>query len=581
MAYQVDKFNGTFLTAVEDGTIDTTTDIRFVGKNYAGYGEVQNENFLHILENFANTTAPPKAIAGQIWYDSGNKRLKFYDGSKWKIANGTETGISAPSGLDVGELWWDTSAKQLYTWSGAEFILVGPEASPDLGASAVTAQVVKDTLNTNHTILKLSASGKVIGIVSADEFTLNSTLNPIDDFTDIKKGFTLAKTNSSGVSTDFVYWGNASNALRLGGVEAANFLQKGAITFTEEIAFQDPGFNVGNAPDLRIRVENDDEVVFENRLGNPLRFRITVSASDIRNVVNITQDGVVPGATDSYILGASSSVWKEVHSTDFYGNLTGNVVGNTTGIQTGTLLANDTTVMVDADIKRIGYTGADLRGTLTGDVIGNVVGNASSADTLTAIDPSVLLPSSADKTSIPVRDSSGNITATQFIGITDKADLLKSGSSYVASATTATASTVVVRDASGDITTNLFKGTATAARYADLAEKYTTDQEYSPGTVVSVCEHEDHDVEACKVGDRALGVVSTNPAYMMNSEAEGQYIALKGRVPCKVGGKVKKGDRLVAGSNGYAVVGSGENVFGIALESNSEEGIKVIEVAVL
>ena len=50
MAYQVDKFNGTFLTSVEDGTIDTTTDIRFVGKNYAGYGEVQNENFLHLLE---------------------------------------------------------------------------------------------------------------------------------------------------------------------------------------------------------------------------------------------------------------------------------------------------------------------------------------------------------------------------------------------------------------------------------------------------------------------------------------------------------------------------------------------------
>jgi hypothetical protein len=82
MAYQVDKFNGTFLTSVEDGTIDTTTDIRFVGKNYAGYGEVQNENFLHILENFANTTPPPRGIVGQIWYDSTSteKKLKFYDG---------------------------------------------------------------------------------------------------------------------------------------------------------------------------------------------------------------------------------------------------------------------------------------------------------------------------------------------------------------------------------------------------------------------------------------------------------------------------------------------------------------------
>ena len=66
MAYEVNKFNNVFLTSVADGTIDTTTDLRLVGKNYAGYGEVQNENFVHLLENFANTTAPPKAITGQI-----------------------------------------------------------------------------------------------------------------------------------------------------------------------------------------------------------------------------------------------------------------------------------------------------------------------------------------------------------------------------------------------------------------------------------------------------------------------------------------------------------------------------------
>ena len=78
MAYEVNKFNGTFLVSVADGTIDTTTDLRFIGKNYAGYGEVQNENFLHLLENFSNTTAPPKAVTGQIWYDSGNNALKYY-----------------------------------------------------------------------------------------------------------------------------------------------------------------------------------------------------------------------------------------------------------------------------------------------------------------------------------------------------------------------------------------------------------------------------------------------------------------------------------------------------------------------
>ena len=96
MAYQVDKFNGTFLTNVPDGTIDSTTDLRFVGKNYAGYGEVQNENFLHLLENFANTTQPPKRISGQIWYDSGKKRLRFFDGSQFKVANGAALAAFKP-----------------------------------------------------------------------------------------------------------------------------------------------------------------------------------------------------------------------------------------------------------------------------------------------------------------------------------------------------------------------------------------------------------------------------------------------------------------------------------------------------
>ena len=83
MAYTVNKFDGTLIATVEDGTIDNTTNLRFIGKNYAGYGEIQNENFLHMLENFAGGTAPSRPIAGQMWYDSATAKLKFYDGSKF------------------------------------------------------------------------------------------------------------------------------------------------------------------------------------------------------------------------------------------------------------------------------------------------------------------------------------------------------------------------------------------------------------------------------------------------------------------------------------------------------------------
>lgn len=600
MAYQVDKFNGQFLVSVEDGTIDTTTDLRFVGKNYAGYGEVQNENFLHLMENFANTTAPPKVITGQIWYDTSNKKLKFYDGSRFKVAGGAEVSATAPSGLSTGDFWWDTGAKQLYAWTGTDFTLVGPETSPDLGSSTISAAVVKGTTATDvgpHTVLKVYADDKVIGIFSKTAFTLDNTQNAIEDFSVIKKGFTLAKSQT-GVSTDdYVMWGTAQNANSLGGYDSSQFLRKGENEFTSEVFFRDPGFTVGDGNDLRIRVENGDEVVVENRLGNDIIFRITVvETTDERDVAIVKSSGLVPGDDNSYTLGSIASRWSNVYSTTVTGNLVGNVTGNSTGSHTGNVLANDSQLMINGATKEIGYAGATLIGTLTGSCTGSAA-TATSASKLTDLEPSIAVPGSAVAT-VPIRDTSGNIYANQFIGTADKADRIRINNSatdpawdsgtastqYRTAKTTATAYSIAARDSGGNITAVLFDGTATAARYADLAEKYIADKEYEPGTVVSICEHEGHEVEACQWGQRAIGVVSTNPAFMMNKDLEGgTYIALKGRVPCKVVGAVKKGQRLIAGNDGTAVaaVPHANDVFAMALESSSDTGVKTIEVLVL
>jgi hypothetical protein len=591
MAYQVDKFNGTFLTSVEDGTIDSTTDLRFVGKNYAGYGEVQNENFLHLLENFANTTQPPKSVLGQIWYDSANKRLKFYNGSQFKVAGGAEVSVTAPSGLAVGEFWWDSTAKQLYTYDGSQFVLVGPEASPDLGTSSVVAQVVKDDLNNSHTILKLLAAGNCVAIINNDPaFNLSTTVNPIAGFTSpniIKKGITLASTNTAGVSqSDYLYWGTASNALRLGGVLAADYLQKGSVVFDSEISFKDPGFNLGDGNDLRIRVENSDEVIIENRLGNEITMRITVTeTTDERDVAVFNGTGIVPGTTNVYNLGSSTNKWATVFATAINSNLLANDTTTAynastkafTGSLTGNVVGTDSTVLINATTKQIGYSAANLQGTLTGNVLGNVTGTASNATSL----DSKLPATTATINTVAVRDASGNIAAVRFTGIADKADQLLVGATYRSSATTATANTIAARDASGDIYASLFQGTATAARYADLAEKYLADQEYEVGTVVVV--GGEAEVTASIAGQRAIGIVSANPAFMMNKDLEGgTYIALKGRVPVKVNGTVKKGDRLTAGDNGCAVVvNECKDVFAIALESSDNTGVKLIEAVVL
>lgn len=595
MAYQLDRYNGTFLVNVEDGSIETnSTDLRFVGKNYAGYGELQNENFLHLLENFANNTAPPKAIVGQLWYDSGTRKLKYYNGNKFKITNGAEIGIVAPTGLEPGEFWFDTSSRQLYAWTGQDFVLIGPETGPELGAAGVTSQVVKelDTGN-SFTILRLIAGGKTVGVISQDEFILDESQTPIEDFflpeglRRIKKGFNLTKTNVLGVtSNDFVFWGTAANAQRLGGVDADQYLRTGNLDFSNEASFSDVGFQLGDQNDVRLRVENNDQVVFENRLGNPITFRISVSPSDIRDVVIINRNGIEPRDTATFNLGRSGSRWNEIYGTSIFGNLTGDVQGNTVGSHRGNLLANDSIIMINAATKTIGFEGCRIEGTL----FGNITGSADSADDaarLGGIAPSAELPVISDKTSIPVRTPAGNIKATRLEGVSDQADELLVADldlgTYVQAKIVAEANTVVSRDSGANINAVLFQGTATSARYADLAEKYTCDTNYEIGTVVMI--GGEAEVTACSLGERALGVVSANPAYMMNSDlVGGTYIALKGRVPVKVIGRIRKGDRLVGTDFGAGIKATFQQyneVFAISLESNDEPGEKLIEAVVL
>jgi hypothetical protein len=327
MPYTINHYNGQTVTTVQDATVDNTLDIKLIGKNYAGYGEIQNENYVWLLENFASTNAPPNKTAGQIWYDSANKKLKFYDDSKWRTTGGAEVAATAPTGLTTGDFWWDTANDQLYAWNGTQFLLVGPQSVTGYGATQMRSRKVKDSTGVYHPIVEGLVDGTVVFVVSSANFTLDSVDNPITGFATgvLKKGITLS----------------------------------------------------------------DDSIL---------------------------------------------------------------------------------------------------------------------------------------------------------------------------------------------------QGTASAARYADLAEKYLPDADYEVGTVMMV--GGEKEVTAAKVGNRALGTISDNPAYMMNSElVGGVYVALKGRVPVKVIGPVTKGDKLEAVGNGIAgKIGPDSdpsNVFSIALETNNEPGVRLVEAVIL
>ena len=584
MAYTVNKFDGTFLTTVADGTIDTTTDIRFVGKNYAGYGEIQNENFLHLMENFANTAPPPKKLVGQLWYDTTGteKKLKFWDGTAWRTASGTTSSGTQPSGLMPGEFWWDSNAKQLYAYTGSNFVLIGPPVSPTAGVSNISV----DTID-GRVLVSIKDNDQTVAVFSSyDEFTPSS---PITNFPIIYKGITLPGV-STGRSSTFKLHGTATDADRLGGRTAAEFenLLQGIFVGTSH--FSDNGFTLGNLNNLAVRYSDSEEkLLIENRLTRPLFFRIGPN-----DIAVIASDGVIPGSNNAYNLGSLSTKWKSVYATAVNAdNLIGSLTGDVTGAITGNVRRPGGTVIVDVTNNTAGDGNTTFNGIFNGTFTGNISGSTDSAASLNGFLPSKNYNESTSQVEIVgntvvVRTINGDIHARNIIasGSVNRADKLAyDGSFYTASSIVPIGTdkrSIAARDTAGDIEARLFKGTATAARYADLAEKYLADAEYEVGTVVAVGGKAE--VTATTQGDYAIGVVSKNPAFMMNKDLEGgTYIALKGRVPVKVVGAVKKGQRLTASYNGTAVatVSYTDNVFAIALESSDNTEVKLIEAVIL
>ena len=583
MAYQVDKFNGTFLVSVEDGTIDTTTDLRFLGKNYAGYGEVQNENFLHLLENFANTSAPPRAVLGQVWYDSTNKKIKFYDGSRFRTSGGSEVSATAPSGLVAGDFWLDTSTEQLYVSNGTSFVLVGPQVAEDPGATAVEAVVVKDISNVNHTIIKFNVSSDTQYIVSKTAFTLNPSVNSITGFSEIKKGLTLINTPATGVTTDdHIYWGTASNAAKLGGFAASEYLKTTNALFPNGAKFNDIGLTLGDTDDFKVFVETGDSPIISNQLGSSgsqtITMRIVTSGGDRDYVFGA--DAIYPAANNARNLGSASARWATVFATTFNGALTGNVNGNFTGNVAGNVTGAVNGSLTGNVISSTGITVLNSgAGAGTAVYVGSVNGTASNALQLN----NKIQDATAAADTIALRDASGNLVANQFTGTATQANTLLYNGAYRTAVHTSTANTIVVRDASANIYCNVLNGTATSAQYADLAEKYLADKQYDVGTVV--CIGGTKEITAATYGNRAIGIVSGNPGFIMNSHlVGGTLVALKGRVPVKVQGTVKKGDKLVPSQNMFGTASaankSDTDYFAIALQDH-QSGSGVIEALVL
>jgi hypothetical protein len=607
MAYTIDKYNGTTVAVVEDGTIDSTLDIKLIGKNYAGYGEAQNENFVHILENFAGTSAPPRPISGQLWYNTSNKKLSFYDASttKWKTAGGSEASTSEPSNLSEGDFWFDTGNKQLYVKSGTsttEFTLIGPQGIAGLGTTQMKSMKVTDNALTpgEHAIIAGYVGGSVMFVVSADSaYTLSTASKTLlcttpggsdtSAFDVIKPGITLVNTQATTngkTASGRVFWGTAQTANGIINdlsdpsvtdpiLTSSDFVLKSGSTLSFKgppailVKFSDLGYTLGDADELEVYVDGGTgEVFFERadsdkglvfklndtlQAGNKTLFKF-LSSTQSQTLGGLAAPAFVGDVSGTANLGHPAATFNRVYASEFKG------------------------VSDKSDTLKVGASYRDAA--------------VDTAGTGTA-------------NTIAVRDTSGRLCAAAFLGNATSAttaatstnsDNLKVGASYRAAsvgvANTGTPNTIVCTSVDGDINARLFQGTATSALFADLAEKYLADDEYEVGTVVTV--GGTAEVTACQPGDRAFGAVSASPAYLMNTGLEGgTAIALKGRVPVKVFGAVKKGDRLLAYTNGCATTadvamknatiraGHFPDTFAIALENNDDTGIKLVESIIL
>lgn len=234
MSYTITLTDGAIFATIPDGTINTTSSMTLVGKNYAGYGQFINDDIIRLLENGSNTTAPGAPLQGQLWYDQTTNTMKVYTGSTFKVISGATASSTAPSVSTVaGDLWYDTVNAQLNVYSGSAWILVGPAYTGNTGVSGAIVTTITDTNAVSHVAVEMYVADAVVGIFSKDAAYTPTVAPAGGGWTGsklVQPGLTMSGT-IGGVTQ--LLQGTANNALYLGGVIASNYVQNtGNQTFT-------------------------------------------------------------------------------------------------------------------------------------------------------------------------------------------------------------------------------------------------------------------------------------------------------------------------------------------------------------
>lgn len=349
MSYKLNKTDGTILTDLVDGTVDSTSsDLTLIGRNYSGFGEFLNENFIKLLENFSSSDEPANPIRGQLWYDTSENKLKIYNGSQFTSSGGTTLSAQTPNAV-AGDLWIDTTRQQLYFFDGTgNPILAGPVYTKEQGKSGFECISVLDTQNQTRTVIMFYVQGQVAGAYSNVVFTpavsdreqLTAFVTNANPSATLQKGF-------NAVDDTFKYVGTASKAESLiinnQTVSGANFLRNDVdgITTGSLTVQNNSGITVGAGGDGKFSVE-----------GGVLTIRQTQSDKDIqfKTLSGTVKTPIYIDASQDYI-----GLWKEqpTASLDVAGDvrISGNltVEGSNTSIEVDELRVKDRTIGLSVD----------------------------------------------------------------------------------------------------------------------------------------------------------------------------------------------------------------------------------------
>lgn len=259
---------------VEDQTVNTQTSVTFVGKNYAGYGQSIAENFLHLLENFANPTAPANPVQGQLWFNSssGVNQLKVWDGVSWASTGGVKKSENAPivGNAIKGDLWVDTTSQQLYLFSGTSWILVGPSFSSG-AKTGPQIETIIDLNDASNPVITFWVGDERSAILSKETFTPKGQ---IPGFAQIKKGFNL---NSL---TAYKFWGTSEKAEALVinnvTVDGANFLRSDQASTTNYALNirNSAGLSVGSDLSFTLTTDNNAAVIYNKVTGSSIDLKV-------------------------------------------------------------------------------------------------------------------------------------------------------------------------------------------------------------------------------------------------------------------------------------------------------------------